>query len=110
MESDGLCFPHFALVWDRADADQRQLLLELQRRVVSGTTDHLQENIRKQGHEYDGEPKDHEAESWRRAIYLTAGWEKEALRDEPPERPDEIPHYARVATRNKRSGKRRRRP
>ena len=105
MESNGLCFPHFELVWDRADPDERTMLLELQRRVVSETGHQLQENIRKQGHEYDGEPEDDEAESWRRAIYLTAGWEKEALRDEPPERPYEVPHYARVATRNK--GKRR---
>lgn len=105
MESNGLCFPHFELVWARANSDERAMLLELQRRVVTETADHLQENIRKQGHEYDGEPEGHEAESWLRAIYLTAGWENEALRDEPPERPYEVPHYARVATRSK--GKRR---
>ena len=98
MESNGLCFPHCAMVWDRANARERELLLELQRRVVSETVDELSENIRKQGHEYDGDPAEHEAESWRRAIYLTAGWEKEALRDEPPEHPYEVPEYARIAT------------
>ena len=29
-----ICFPHFELVWDRADPDERTMLLELQRRVV----------------------------------------------------------------------------
>jgi hypothetical protein len=101
LGSNGLCFPHFAMVWRRAIPEQRELLLELQRGVVSETADHLSENIRKQGHECDGGPEQHESESWRRAIYLTAGWEKEALRDEPPERPYEVPHYARVATSKK---------
>ncbi len=103
LESNGLCFPHLAIVWDRADRRQRELLLELQRRVVAETVEYLTENIRKQGHEYDGGPNRNEAESWRRAIYLTAGWSKEALRDGPPERPYEVPHYARVATPTKRS-------
>ncbi len=98
LESNGLCFPHFAMVWGRANPEQRGLLLALQRRVVSETADHLSENIRKQGHEYEGGPEEHEADSWRRAIYLTAGWEKEALRDQPPEHPYEVPHYARFAT------------
>jgi hypothetical protein len=101
LESNGLCFPHFAMVWDRADQGERELLLELQRRVVSETADHLSENIRKQGHEFDGDPEEHEAESWLRAIYLTAGWEKAALRDDPPDRPYEVPHYARIVTSNK---------
>ena len=103
LESNGLCFPHFAQVWNRANHEQRELLVELQRRVVSETADQLSENIRKQGHEFDGEPDRHEAESWRRAIYLTAGWEKEALRDEPTGRPYEVPEYARIATSNKKA-------
>jgi hypothetical protein len=101
LDSNGLCFPHFALVWDRANREQRELLLELQHRVVTETADGLSENIRKQGHEYEGDPEERESESWRRAIYLTAGWEKAALRDDPPERPYEVPHYARIATSNK---------
>jgi hypothetical protein len=105
LESNGLCFPHFAMVWDRADEAHRELLLELQRRVVSETADQLSENIRKQGHEYDGDPEEHEAESWRRAIYLTAGWEKEALRDEPTGQPYEVPDYAKIATPIKGKGK-----
>jgi Family of unknown function (DUF6062) len=105
VESNGLCFPHLGTVWDRANQRQRELLRDVQLRVVTETAGRLSENIRKQGHEYDGEPEEREADSWRQAIYLTAGWEKEALRDEPPERPYEVPHYASVATSNK--GKRR---
>jgi hypothetical protein len=104
LASSGLCFPHFALVWGTANDVERTLLLDLQRRVVAETVDDLTENIRKQGHEYKGEPEEHEAESWRRAIHLTAGWTKEALRDGPPDRPYELPEYTRVAAR-KRKGK-----
>jgi hypothetical protein len=99
LESNGLCFPHFALVWDRGNRGERELLRELQHRIVAGTAGDLSENIRKQGHEYDGDPAEHEASSWERAIFLTAGWSKESLRDEPPDRPYEVPHYARIATR-----------
>jgi hypothetical protein len=53
---------------------------------------------------FDGEPKKDEAESWRRAIQLTAGWEKEALRDDPPEHPYEVPDYAKVPARQRRTG------
>jgi hypothetical protein len=99
LESNGLCFPHFELVWVRANGAERTLLLDLQRRVVRETVDDLGENIRKLGHEFHGEPKEREADSWRRAMYLTAGWAKEALRDEPVGHPYEVPHYARFATR-----------
>jgi hypothetical protein len=104
VDSNGLCFPHFAMVWDRAEPGQRELLLALQRRVVAETAGQLSENIRKQGHEFDGEPEEDEAESWRRAIYLTAGWEKEGLRDEPPDHPYEVPDYAKIAPRRRQAG------
>jgi len=99
VESTGLCFPHFELVWDRAeDPGEQELLLDLQSRVVARLVEELSENIRKQGHEYDGKPADQEDSSWRRAIYLTAGWPREALRDEPPAPEDRyiLPDFARV--------------
>jgi hypothetical protein len=56
----------------------------VQRRVLSELIADLEENIRKQGHEYDGEPTEREAASWARAIQVTAGWPKESLRDPLP--------------------------
>lgn len=72
--SPGLCFPHFDLVWARAGREQRELLLEVQRRSVDSLVEGLREHIRKQGHEAKGEPKGHEQDSWLRAIWLTGGW------------------------------------
>jgi hypothetical protein len=99
LKGSGLCFPHFELVWRHADerAD-RELLLELERRAVADLVRDLTENIRKQGHEYPGDPDKREADSWQLAIQLTTGWSREALRDEPPppERRYQLPSYARV--------------
>jgi hypothetical protein len=97
--SDGLCLPHFELAWRAADSpSKRELLLEVQRRAVNQTVGDLVENVRKQGHEYEGEPEEREASSWQRAIHLTAGWSKDALRDERPAPGQryELPHFARV--------------
>lgn len=96
--SNGLCFPHFALAWRAANERQRELLLEVELRAARQVVKDLVENVRKQGHEYPGEPEEREATSWQRAIHLTAGWSKEALRDEPPppERRYQLPDYARV--------------
>ena len=92
-------FPHFELVWNQADeeADQ-ELLLELQRRVVTELVDDLAGNIRKQGHEFEGGPSEQESNSWQRAIWLTTGWSKEALRDPRPDPKHryQLPDYARV--------------
>lgn len=101
-DSDGLCLPHFELAWQTAGGPgQRELLLEVQRRAVNQVVRDLVENVRKQGHEYEGGPEEREASSWERAIHLTAGWSREALRDEPPEpgRRYELPHFARVRPR-----------
>jgi hypothetical protein len=84
LASNGICFPHLGLVWERAGETERELLLEVQRRVIGELIAELGENIRKQGHEFDGEPSEREGDSWARAIQLTAGWPKEALRDPPP--------------------------
>jgi hypothetical protein len=97
--SDGLCLPHFELTWRTANGPhQRELLLDVQRRAVNAVVRDLVENVRKQGQEYRGDPDDREASSWQRAIHLTAGWSKEALRDDPPEPGQryELPHFARV--------------
>ena len=105
--SEGLCFPHLRLVWERAgDPADRELLLELQRRVIANVANDLHENIRKQGHEYPGTPTEQETRSWERAIFLTVGWSREALRDPPPA-PDEryqLPDYARVRPRGEADG------
>jgi hypothetical protein len=74
VASPGLCFRHFDLVWGKARRDQRELLLEVQRRSVGSLVEQLREHIRKQGHEARDEPKGNEEDSWLRAIWLTAGW------------------------------------
>lgn len=99
LASEGICLPHLELVWQHARDDlQRELVLSVQRRVVEELIAELEENIRKQGHEYDGEPSEREADSWRRAIRLTVGWPKEELRDPPPAPEDryQLPEYARI--------------
>jgi hypothetical protein len=74
----GLCFPHLELVWELASEPQRRLLLDVQRRSTAAILRDLGEHVRKQGHEARDEPETPaEADSWRRAIYLTAGWPAE---------------------------------
>ena len=104
LHSNGLCFPHFEMVWERAeDLVEQELLLELQGRVVAEVVNDLAENIRKQGHEVEGGPSERESTSWQRAIYVTAGWSKDALRDPRPgpERRYQLPEYARVRPRKR---------
>jgi hypothetical protein len=99
LRSEGICLPHLQLVFERAETDaERELVLAVQRRAVEGLIADLEENIRKQGHEYPGEPSEREADSWRRAIRLTVGWPKEELRDPPPAPEDryQLPEYARI--------------
>jgi hypothetical protein len=85
LTGNGICFPHLQLVWEQArNESEREILLSVQRRVLSELIADLEENIRKQGHEYDGEPTEREAASWARAIQVTAGWPKESLRDPLP--------------------------
>jgi hypothetical protein len=99
LASEGICLPHLQLVWEHCqDERQRELVLSVQRRVVEDLIADLEENIRKQGHEFPGEPSEREADSWRRAIRLTVGWPKEELRDPPPAPEDryQLPEYARI--------------
>lgn len=73
--SPGLCFPHFELVWERADTvEDRELILAAQRDAARRLLGELQEHVRKQDDRYRHEPKGAEHEAWRRAIFLTAGW------------------------------------
>lgn len=77
-DSPGLCVPHFELVWARAgDGPVAALLLEVERRSVRRVRDELTEHIRKQGAEARDEPRGPEADSWQRALWLTAGWPAE---------------------------------
>lgn len=73
--SPGLCFRHFKLAWEVAPArPDRQLVLEVQRRATASLLGELREHVRKHDHKFRDEPKGPERDSWRRAIYLTAGW------------------------------------
>jgi len=85
--SQGLCFPHFKVAWDvaRSRAD-RQLLLAVQRRAAGSLLDDLREHVRKHDHKFRDEPKGVERDSWRRAIFLTAGWPPPAESAGEPER------------------------
>ena len=73
--SPGLCFAHFELTWSvaRSRAD-RELILETQRTATRSLLADLREHIRKQDDRFRHEPTGPEADSWARAIQLTAGW------------------------------------
>ena len=63
--SPGLCFEHFELTWTvAATAEDRQLILEVQRRAAGRLLHELRERV-KTGAEDD---------AWRRALHLTSGW------------------------------------
>jgi hypothetical protein len=70
----GLCMPHFELVWSVANTDERQLLIDVERRTIEQLVSDLREHIRKQGAEFRDEPAGREADSWERALAFTAGW------------------------------------
>lgn len=76
--SPGLCLAHFDLVWSVARAEERELVLAVQRRAVNELAAELREHVRKQGDEFKHEPKGAEADSWQRAIHLTSGWPADA--------------------------------
>lgn len=85
--SPGLCFPHFELVWDVAQTvEDREVILEVQRRAARSLLCDLREHVRKQDDKYRHEPKGAERDSWRRAIFLTAGWTPPAESAAEPER------------------------
>lgn len=86
--SAGLCFPHFALTWELAPArGDRELLLHVQRRAADSLLHELDEHVRKHDHKYAHEPKGPEADSWQRAIHLTAGWPPPTATVSKPEKP-----------------------
>lgn len=70
----GLCVAHFNLAWATADVDeQREILRAVQSTVASRLLVELNEHARKQRAEAAGEPAGAEADSWQRAIWMTAG-------------------------------------
>jgi hypothetical protein len=87
--SPGLCFPHFALTWRMARTrDDRELLLSVQQDAADALLAELREHVRKHDDRYRHEPKGPERDSWRRAIFLTAGWPAPAQSAaEPEQRP-----------------------
>jgi Family of unknown function (DUF6062) len=63
--SPGLCFEHFELVWSTAaTAEDRQLILGVQRRSAARLLHELTERVQTGA----------EDDAWRRALHLTAGW------------------------------------
>jgi hypothetical protein len=85
--SPGLCFAHFELVWDTAQTRaDRELILGVQRTAARSLLHELEEHVRKHDDKYRGEPKGTERDSWRRAIFMTAGWPQPAESAAEPER------------------------
>jgi Family of unknown function (DUF6062) len=85
--SPGLCFAHFELVWNAADAvEDRELILRVQRLAARSLLHELREHVRKHDHKFHDEPKGAERDSWLRAIHLTAGRPSAAESAAEPER------------------------
>jgi hypothetical protein len=85
--SPGLCFGHFELVWNVAETvGDRELVLTVQRRAARSLLGDLQEHVRKHDDKFRHEPKGAERDSWRRAIFATAGWPPPAESAGEPER------------------------
>lgn len=85
--SPGLCFAHFELVWDIAQSvEDRELILGVQHNAARSLLQELQEHVRKHDDKFRHEPKGTERDSWRRAIFLTAGWPPPAESAAEPER------------------------
>ena len=73
--SPGVCFAHFELVRSFAQTtEERELLDRVQRDAASRLLTDLKEHVRKHAHRFRHEPKGAERDSWRRAVYMTAGW------------------------------------
>ena len=73
--SPGLCFAHFAHTWSVAPSRaDRELIVDVQPTATHSLLAGLREHIRKQDDRFRHEPAGPEADSWTRAIQLTAGW------------------------------------
>ena len=85
--SPGLCFEHFELVWELAQArEDRELILSVQRKAARALLNDLQDHVRKHDQKFRHEPKGAERDSWQRAIFMTAGWPPPAESAAEPER------------------------
>lgn len=84
--SSGLCLPHFQLAWGSSETvEQREQLRAVQVAATSRLLCELREHARKQRAEASGEPAGVEADSWQRALWLTAGWPAPARSASLPE-------------------------
>ena len=85
--SPGLCFGHFELVWGVARTiEDREFVLRVQRQAARSLLEDLNEHVRKHDDKFRHEPKGAERDSWRRAIFATAGWPAPAGSAGEPER------------------------
>ncbi len=82
-----MCFEHFELVWELAQArEDREMILGVQRKAARSLLYDLQEHVRKHDHKFRHEPKGTERDSWQRAIFMTAGWPAPSESAAEPER------------------------
>lgn len=85
--STGLCFAHFELVWNIADAADRTLIGRVQRDAAASLLSELAGHVRKHDHRYRDEPKGSERDAWQRAVLMTAGWPPPDVSASEPEGP-----------------------
>lgn len=73
--SAGLCLPHFRLTFLRArDPVAWRRVLEVERTALARMTSDLQALARRYDYRNAGEEIGDESDSWRRALYMAAGW------------------------------------
>jgi len=90
----GLCVAHFRQAWDAAQTpEQRAQLTVVQHVVAQRLAGELREHARKQRAEAAGEPAGPEADSWQRAIWMTAGWPAPAQAASVPEGDNPYAHH-----------------
>jgi hypothetical protein len=71
----GLCVAHFRLAWEQASqTEERRRLLDVQRAATSGAVEALRAHIDRQTDRAAGDPAGTDADAWRLAIRMTAGW------------------------------------
>ena len=84
--SPGLCFEHFQLVREHAQARaDRELILGVQRKAARTLLHDLQDDVQKHDPKFRDELKGAERDSWQRAIFMTAGWRPPAESAAEPE-------------------------
>ena len=84
-DSPGLCFVHYEVVWSLARPDERAFIAGVQSDAAARLLADLSEHVRKHDHRHGHEPKGPEHDSWRRAVFMTAGWPPPAESASEPE-------------------------